>query len=316
MNRYITACIVVAASITIMAYRLHSTIHPAASKPTSIASNSPVISDVPSTVATQKTMPIRAASLDALDSINAQLKAARAGDRDAQFRIAKIMRGCPKYTHKDGTRISLEETIAPYQKYGTTTDTQNVRREFERCGRLWEANDLGTAGEWLDLATKAKQPQAMALTAEDLLWEMNSEAMFRNAAKGVNPDSPVVDPALDTTQDPRKLLREAIESNNPDVYYAISHNALLLYPGNPDALTLYYSWMLVACQRGLDCSKNSELAGYNCSRNMDACDKFKDPGDYALWLVSNSNTDISIVETRAAEITAKLDAGQYDDLGL
>jgi len=181
---------------------------------------------------------------------------------------------------------------------------------------MWEAKDLGTAGEWLALATKAKQPQAMALTAGDLLWKMNSEAMFRNALAGVNPEPVVTDPALDTTLDPRKLLLEAAQSNNADVYYAIAHNALLLFPGNPEAHTLYYSWMLVACQRGLDCGKASDLAAFSCSRNADACDNFKAPGDYVLWLASNNNADLSLVETRAAEIAAKLDAGQYDELGL
>jgi hypothetical protein len=210
--------------------------------------------------------------------------------------------------------MSFEETIAEYRVRGS--EVENIHRAFEQCSRMWKADDLGTAGEWLALATKAKQPQAMALTAEDLLWNMNRNAMFHNALAGVNPEPVVTDPALDTTLDPRKLLLEAIPSNNPDVYYAIAHNALLLFPGNPDALTLYYSWMLVACQRGLDCSKNSELAGFNCSHNIDACNQFKSPGDYALWLASNDRVDLSQVETHAADITANLDAGQYDSLGL
>jgi hypothetical protein len=253
---------------------------------------------------------------DALDKIHALQKAAKAGDRDAQFGIAKIMRSCPSFTHGDGTRMSFEEAIVPYRRFGRATDVANVRRDFERCSRMWDAKDLGTAGEWLALATKAKQPQAMALTAGDLLWKASSEARFRNALPGVNPEPVVTDPALDTTLDPRKLLLEAVQSNNPDVYYAIAQNSLFLFPGNPEVHTLYYSWLLVACQRGLDCSKTSDLASFTCSRNVAACDAFKDPSDYVLWLASNNDADMSLVETRAAEISAKLDAGQFDDLGL
>jgi hypothetical protein len=314
-RRYLAASIVAAAAVAIL-WKLHPTVaHAEQSKSAPIARPAPV--PEPSAPATaQEPSPQAPLPSDALDKVHALLQAARAKDRDAQFGIAKIMRSCPHFTHSDGTRMSFDEAIVPFRKYGTATDLDNVRRDFERCSRMWNAKDIGTAGEWLALATAAKQPQAMALTAGDLLWKMSSEARFRNALPGVNPEPVVTDPALDTTLDPRKLLREAVQSNNPDVYYAIAQDSLFLFPDDPDVHALYYSWMLVACQRGLDCSKTSDVAAFTCSRNAGVCDAFKDPSDYVLWIASNNNADMSLIETRAAEISAKLDAGQFDDLGL
>ncbi len=314
-SRFILACVVATASMVIL-WKLHAS---AAHAEHSRAA--PIALDASSTgTAAHATvqMPISEARppLDALDKIHALLHAARTGDRDAQFGIAKIMRSCPNFAHKDGTRMTFEEAITPFRRYGSPTDIDNVHRDFERCSRMWDAKDIGTAGEWLALATKAKQPQAMALTAGDLLWKMSSEARFRNALPGVNPEPVATDPALDTTLDPRQLLLEAAQSNNPDVYYAIAQNSLFLFPGNPEVHTLYYSWLLVACQRGFDCSNTSDVAAFTCSRSVGVCDGFKDPSDFVLLIAANNNVDISLVETRAAEINAKLDAGQFDDLGL
>lgn len=314
-SRYIMASIVAAVCIAILCKLHPSVAHAEQAKAAPIARAAPS----PATAALVTVQaPISQAPppSDALDKIRALLKAARTGDRDAQFGIAKIMRSCPNFTHKDGTRMSFEEAIIPFRRYGSRTDLDDVHRDFERCSRMWEAKDIGTAGEWLALATRAEQPQAMALTAGDLLWKMSSEVRFRNALPGVNPEPVATDPALDTTLDPRKLLLEALTSNNPDVYYAIAQSSLFLFPGNPDVHTLYYSWMLVACQRGLDCSKTSDVAAYTCAHRVGVCDAFKDPSDYVLWIAANGNADISLVETRAAEINAKLDAGQFDDLGL
>jgi len=315
MSRYIVACIVATASVAIL-WKRHPTVAHAEQSTTAPIAHGAATSG-PSALASAEDHRSEASlPADALDKIHSLLKAARAGDRDAQFGIAKIMRSCPNFIHKDGTRMSFDEAIVPFRKYGNATDMENIHREFERCSRMWEAQDIGTAGEWLALATKAKQPQAMALTAGDLLWKMSSDARFRNALPGVNPEPVAVDPALDTTLDPRELLLEALRSNNPDVYLAIAQNSLFLFPGNPDAHALYYAWTLVACQRGLDCSKTSDLATFTCSRNVDACAAFKDPSDYVLWIASHNNTDLSLIETRAAEINAKLDSGQFDDLGL
>jgi len=315
--KQITFYIVVATSVGCIAWSLRS--HPIDSlmaKAEAVGPYTPARPAVedPLPVAGPKKITSPELAPDAFDQIQPLLKAGRNGDRDAQLQIAKIMRSCPNYYRKDQSRMSLDETISSYQATGI--GAEEIRHNFERCSRIWASADLGTSGEWLAMATKAKQAQAMALTAEDLLWKAHSEVLFRNAPPGSNPEPVVTDPALDTTLDPRKLLLEAAHSNNPDVYNVISHLSLLLFAGNPDAHALYYSWMLVACQRGLDCGKNSDLAASLCSHSAGACDNFKDPTDYPLWLATNSKVDLSLVETRAAEIIAKLDAGEYDELGL
>jgi hypothetical protein len=108
--------------------------------------------------------------------------------------------------------------------------------------------------------------------------------------------------------DPRELLRAAVKSLDPQVLDTIGRVQLLLNLSNPDSNIEYFAWTYVACQRGLNCSPTSHWA-QDCPNNCNASTP-------ASVMMGWSGSDWPAVQQRADEINAKLDAGQWDELGL
>src|ERR1700736_3037219 len=100
MKRILTFCIVAGTTVAIAAWAwkfLPIGTQVEESKPKVVAAYipaTPVVKD-PLPVAAPQKIASPALPPDALDKIQPLLKAGRKGDRDAQFRIAKIMRSCP-----------------------------------------------------------------------------------------------------------------------------------------------------------------------------------------------------------------------------
>jgi hypothetical protein len=87
---------------------------------------------------------------------------------------------------------------------------------------------------------------------------------------------------IKSNQSPVRLLREAVESRDPEVLFTIGEAQGFLTAFNGEATKNELAWLLVACRRGLDCSANAEWVKVACA-NDSGCASFTGPAtSYAL----------------------------------
>ncbi|HTV94780.1 MAG TPA: hypothetical protein VME42_02230 [Steroidobacteraceae bacterium] len=240
------------------------------------------------------------------------LPAAKAGDPDAQFYLSRLLEKCDQdnkmfFQHK-GQKLTLDEGLQfAVQRHLSMASAQSV---FEKCHEFQENDpaELGSAAAWLAKATDAGQPLAQATTASKILMQELMQR-FSQASGAPNPNASDV---IESNTDPRELLRLAVESKDPEVFFSIGDVQTLLDPTNTDASTNRLAWWLVACERGLDCSANADWVKNTCASDPQ-CASVDSPRDFVRTLAQDSWPD---VEQRAREISAKLDAGKWDELGI
>jgi len=86
----------------------------------------------------------------------------------------------------------------------------------------------------------------------------------------------------------------------------------LLDPTNSDTNTSRFAWWLIACQRGFDCYADSDWVKNSCAGDPE-CASVSDPSDLVRILARDQWPD---VQQRAQEISAKLDGGKWNELGI
>ena len=218
------------------------------------------------------------------------LPAARAGNPDAQYYLWNVTFAC---SHD---AVAKFDTMDEAERYGATVHMpiETVHRMYERCHKLrsQDISDLGDSWDWLNRAVKAGQPIAQATDAS---FQMVQDRM-RVAGNTNNwlGQAPI---ARDT--DPHTLVRDALQNGDPDALLQISTMTNLLNPreSHQQSLVDRWAWTMVACQRGADCSE--------CGNECEVSHMMETAGN--AW---------STVQTRAQEISDKLDSEQWDDLGL
>lgn len=242
---------------------------------------------------------------------NRLLRAAKAGDRDAQYRLSTVIDWCNTildyYFTKDGTPLTLDEGL---EKAPNASQKRQAGEEFPHCHRFQEHNvalELGSAEYWLERATQGGQPLAQAVTARKMLEQdarnnavplvSNLKGMSITIPSGAPPDRRAVD-----------LLHAAVKSLDPKVLEIIGDEQTELHGSRMGETVDRVAWIYVACQRGLDCSATSQWA-VNCEPK---CDVSTPEGIMKYW----SFGEWPAVQQRAKDISAKLDAGKWDELGL
>jgi hypothetical protein len=251
-------------------------------------------------------------ALDYWDYAHQALPAAKAGNADAQFYLSRVLERCDEdnrmYFQRRGQRITLDEGLQYAVKRHLPIEiAQSV---YEKC-REFQENDpaeLGSAADWLAKATAAGQPLAQSTTALKLLIQEGRQ----NDARAGGVPNPYANSTIESNSDPRALFRSAVESKDPEVLFAIGEADGMLHPGNTDSSTTQFAWWLVACQRGLDCSENADWVKNSCGDNA-VCRSASSPSDRVRSFAGDEWPD---VQQRAREISANLDAGQWDNLGL
>jgi hypothetical protein len=253
------------------------------------------------------------ASHDYWDYANRTLPAAQAGDRDAQFYLSRALELCQSglrmYLQK-GRPLTEEESLQWAAKRHLPLEL--AQQAYERCHRFQEdgTGEFGNATEWLGRATLAGQPVAQATTATRILLQRTTDGLAKAGAVPITP--PPIGP--DTVgMDPGELFREAVESRDPEALFQIAESDALRHPSTgDDDNTERYSWLLVACQEGLDCSPNSDWVRNICYLDPQ-CASTSSPSELIEHL---AGADWPRVQQRAEELKTKLDAGQWDALGL
>jgi hypothetical protein len=239
------------------------------------------------------------------------LSAAKAGNADAQFYISRALEYCAvnnsMYFHRKGRPIDLDEGLQYAAQRRLPIDI--AQAVYDRCHEFMEndASELGSAAGWLALATAAGQPLAQATTATKIL-EQELQANFTRAGAVPNPNN---ESTIASGDDPRELLRAAVQSKDPEVLFSIGEALPALDPTNTSN-TIRFAWWLVACQRGLDCSANAEWVRNACW-NAPECASASSPSDLVRTLAGDNWPE---VEQRAHDLSINLDQGQWSALGL
>lgn len=237
--------------------------------------------------------------------------AALAGDADAQYYTWKALSYCDEknrlYFIRRGQRLSMENGLAWAVERQLPYDV--AQAAYDRCHDFLDhstATDEGSALQWLTSAAKAGQPAARSSLAAKII-EQDMQRGFE-AASGVS--DPKQRQVLDRSVPPRELLRQAVKSGDPEALFTVSEMIPILKPKNQGAQVDRFAWMLVACERGFDCSPRAEWVAVGCQTAT--CGSTSEPGDVVRILAGD---EWSAVQNRAQEINESLDAGRWEDLG-
>jgi len=234
------------------------------------------------------------------------------GDADAQYFVSKAIDYCDGrnrlYFIRNGQRLSMEDGLAWAVKRRLPYDV--AQEVYDRCHDFLEhpsGSDEESALRWLISAAKSGQPAAQSMLAAKIL-EQDMRRGFETASgdSGVSSGS-----SIDRSVPAHELLRQAVKSGDPEVLFTIGELMPALNPTAPDVQVDRFAWMLVACERGYDCSGGAEWVAVSCP--SPTCGSISAKADVVQIL---SRDDWPAVQDRAREINASIDAGRWEDLGL
>jgi hypothetical protein len=244
----------------------------------------------------------------------ALLGRARAGDAAAQYTLWALHFACYEsgahYLVQDkGHSIGWSEAIQKAARLNLPIE--EAHKEYDRCHRYFseDSSDLGDAMEWLQRATDANYAPAQAQTANLRLLQ-DQLKLFEKS--GAVPTGYGLLPPIGGDANPRDLLLSAVTSLDPDVIQQIGEMVPLLNPSVPPEASQMEraAWIYVACVRGADCSAYGEPDMAYCAPREASCVGVPEV------LLEMSDNNWAPVRQRADEINAKLNAHQWDELGL
>jgi hypothetical protein len=252
------------------------------------------------------------------------IDAARAGNPDAQYALYRALNYCEldyrAYFEMGGKTRTIDEAL---QLASTTPgmSVEAIQLAYDRCHDLREhgAAQWGDAQEWLARATDGGHPVAQATSALQLI--LRQETRIQLAPGGGRVASKE---AKAREQDPHELLLAAVQSRDPAVLWQIGQMQGVLksahgpstdgaaegrYPRMNDT----FAWWLVACERGYDCSEHAEWYRNLCRYGPDCR-----PGESAVEFMRREAQvqNLYDLDQRMQEISERLDAGRWEELGL
>lgn len=242
------------------------------------------------------------------------LPVATSGDPEAQYFLWKALSYCTDrnrfFFSKDGKTIDLNEGLM--LAASRQIPQQYAQEVFDKCREFREADtsEAGDARDWLIAAASAGQPNAQAAVAvETLSFDLMREMRQGNGV-------PHVGERIEIDRSPQELLQDAIKSRRPEVMVRVSESLQLLrgkVTGSDEGTdTDALAWLLLACQRGYDCTSNSDRVQFSCGYSA-ACVSYTDQ----FSLVRDAAGDNwHAVRDRARELGEVVDAGDWDKIDL
>ncbi len=109
----------------------------------------------------------------------------------------------------------------------------------------------------------------------------------------------------------RLMVAIAIRSRDPAVIWEVGNTPLGPPPEVGELSTDHLPWYLAACQRGLDCSPQSETVRQMC-RFDPSCQPYESATDI---LRRGNENEFPELEARARWVNEKIDAGDWEALG-
>jgi hypothetical protein len=160
-----------------------------------------------------------------------------------------------------------------------------------------DAKDLGEHAKWLRLASEGGYPLAQVAFAQYQTHEMRRTKSDDGAKR----------------EDRRLLVAKAIRSRDPAVIWEIGSLSLgaVRSEDEEDPNLVHLSWFLAACQRGFDCSSQSDGVYMMCMFDR-ACQPYE---SVAEILRRTAGEELPALEASARWINEKIDAGDWESLG-
>jgi len=237
---------------------------------------------------------------DLLEYVRSLLGVANAGDHAAQFYIFRAFEYCRDlYTlhfYRQGNRYSLDEALSKAAAEGWPSDLEVIRRSYDKCHALVDANvaEVGLRQKWLRLAAEGGFPLAQVSMAREVQRKSSRD----------HPDA-------EFSAQLRAMLAGPLKSRDPEVVWEIGGFEFAEYDEDGEYDRESMAWNIAACQRGFDCSPQSEAVRWLCMYDR-ACQPYESVIDI---LRRARGDEMDAVEARARWINEKIDAGDWASLG-
>lgn len=249
--------------------------------------------------------PLRRAFLDSRNLMQFALdrvSRAAAGDGASQYFIYLALDQCRSYLRSDfdSARANLESLEA-------TPDLTSEERlawlsEYERC-RGFSAGDWSALGDALGEERPGAEIEYASVWFE---WAAQSGYGPALAEQALRPSPYGADERA-------AMLREALPSRDPDVYWLLFAHSGQVQSGEINAPAL--AWLIVACRAGQDCSESARwYRGFICTQEEHRCEAGQSAVEYYWSTASPLQRDQAW--TQALEIEANIRAGRWNRLPL
>ncbi len=252
-------------------------------------------------------------STDYWEFANQLLGAAQSGEPESQYYLFRVLEYCRdrgSFFLKKGTKVLTPDEVLQYAARRTIPQ-HFAQVAFDRCHEFLtdDSDGIGSEDKWLASAAKAGVPEAQADAAMKLIIFRQAKGMTDSGGEAL----PGYESKLPIDETPESLLREAIKSRSPHVLARIADALPAIgNPNSPDLDTERYALLLLACERGYDCTSDAEWVQASCGFNPH-CSAYSDSTQRVMELAGSS---WPAVQERAVELGQKIDVGAWDDLGL
>lgn len=225
---------------------------------------------------------------------------AEAGKPEAQYFLSETLRYCEqnlsRFFFVSGKRArTLNEAQVRWANRPAGYQ-QEITEIYSRCHTFLEEDNarLSEWHEWLDEASDGHYPLAQAMKADLTRQDAMVAALSGN---------PTADP--EATTKARALALEALRSRDADVVWRMSDFVDETSVSTNGVLPT--AWMLLACDRGYDCSAQAEWLRTACNFDLQC-----NPGDTGQqYLARQLGNNLDEAKRTASEIGAVLDAGDW-----
>jgi hypothetical protein len=183
---------------------------------------------------------------------------ASAGNLEAQYLTAKVLRWCAQTMHlyfirPNGEVRTLDEAQARFAARPIGITQQDLGTIYSRCEGFLESPEIRKStdswSEWLDKSADGGYPAAIAQRAANLesqlLQESNSSLTY--LARDVDAEAQA-----------KELALSAAESGDPEAIFLMSDWVRTGDRTEDETATLMSAWKILACQKGYDCGPNSD----------------------------------------------------------
>ncbi len=242
----------------------------------------------------------------------ATIEAAKSGDPDAQYYLAKALDFCDStskdaayrvFFRRNGTELMADDSMQYPSELSKSEDLASLIHE--RCYELENGkekdSEFGRPLDWIAKASNADQPAAQSALALAALQRFgDADTDLKNAMAVAH---------IENVEDARSLLMAAASTKDPEAIWNVGAAQGRFSQTYDDKLKNQLAWWLVSCQRGFDCDADADWIQMSCQTV--GCPKDLAGPDFIRLMSRDCWQE---VEQRAQEIADQLDAGELSQL--